>query len=86
VSLIVDGLGRAVGLNLVSGNQHDLTAVEQLIENSSSFMAIPDLGFDAKGLRKTLFSRGKRPEDSSASEQSDTALLIETRLRPLRFS
>ena len=54
LAVIVDGLGRAVGLNLVAGNRHDLRAVEPLMEQFSGCMAIADRGFDAKSFRGKL--------------------------------
>jgi len=61
LAVIVDGLGRAVGLNLVAGNRHDLRAVEPLMDQFSGFMAIADRGFDAKAFREKLISCDATP-------------------------
>ena len=54
LAVVVDCLGRAVGLNLVPGNRHDLKAVNPLIEKLAGCLAIVDREFDAKKFREEL--------------------------------
>lgn len=59
--MIVDGLGRAVALNIVPSNWHDLRAVEPLMENFAGCLALAERGFDAKGFREMLLSLAATP-------------------------
>ena len=61
LAVIVDGLGRAVGLNLVPGNRHDLKAVELLMDKFAGCFVLADRGFDAKAFREKLLSLGATP-------------------------
>ena len=61
LAAVVDGLGRAVGLNLVAGNRHDLRAVDPLLEKLGDSWVIADRGFDAKDFRQEIISRGSTP-------------------------
>ena len=61
LAVIVDGLGRAVGLNLVPGNRHDLKAVEFLMNKFAGCFVLADRGFDAKAFREKLLGLGATP-------------------------
>ena len=58
LAAVVDGLGRAVGLNLVAGNRHDLRAIAALIDTLSHCWVIADRGFDSKCFRQDLAASG----------------------------
>lgn len=58
LAAVVDGLGRAVGLNLVSGNKHDLRAIAPLVPTLANCWVAADRGFDAKTLRDELIKIG----------------------------
>lgn len=58
LAAVVDGLGRAVGLNLVAGNQHDLRAIAALVSTLARCWVIADRGFDSKSFRQDLAAAG----------------------------
>ena len=58
LAAVVDGLGRAVGLNLVAGNRHDLRAIAALISTLARCWVIADRGFDSKSFRQDLAASG----------------------------
>lgn len=61
LAAVVDGLGRAVGLNLVAGNRHDLRAVDPLRERLAGCWVVADRGFDAKTFRQELLDLAATP-------------------------
>ena len=61
LAVIVDGLGGAVGLNLVPGNRHDLKAVELLMDKFAGCFVLADRGFHAKAFREKLLGLGATP-------------------------
>ena len=61
IAVIVDGLGRATGLNLVPGNRNDLRAVTVLIEKLADCWVIGDRGFDARTFRDELIAVNANP-------------------------
>jgi transposase len=58
LAAVVDGLGRAVGLNLAPGQQHDLRACAPLQPHLEQTWAVADRGFDADTFRRTLVLSG----------------------------
>jgi len=58
LAAVVDGVGRAVGLNLVPGQQHDLRACEPLETKLHGRWAVADKAFDSNGLRHRLADSG----------------------------
>ena len=61
LAVIVDRLGRAVGLNLVPGYRHDLKAVELLMDKFAGRFVLADRDFDAKAFREKLLGLGATP-------------------------
>lgn len=58
LAAVVDGVGRAVGLNLAPGQQHDLRACEPLETRLHGRWAVADKAFDSNGLRHRLAESG----------------------------
>ncbi len=58
LAAVVDGLGRAVGLNIVAGNRHDLRAIATLVSALARCWVIADRGFDSKSFRQDLAAAG----------------------------
>jgi transposase len=54
LAVVVDGLGRVVGLNLASGNRHDQRAMAALIAKLAACWVIGDRGFDSKPFRQSI--------------------------------
>lgn len=54
VAAVVDAHGRAVGLCVAPGPQHDLRAVEPLLATMRGKHAVADRGFDADTFHRTL--------------------------------
>ena len=61
LAVVVDALGRAVGLNLDAGNRHDLKVVTPILEKVAQCWAVADRGFAFGQFRKELMARGARP-------------------------
>lgn len=61
LAAVVDGLGRAIGLNLAAGNRNDLRAIAPLIEKLQDCWVIGDRGFDAGTFRRELLAANARP-------------------------
>ncbi len=58
LAAVVDGIGRAVGLHLAPGQQHDLRACEPLQPHLAGRWAVADRGFDSNAFRDTLARSG----------------------------
>ena len=58
LAAVVDGIGRAVGLHLAPGQQHDLRACAPLQSRLAGRWTVADRGFDANGFRRDLASAG----------------------------
>jgi transposase len=58
LAAVVDGVGIAVGLNLTSGQQHDLRACKPLETKLHGRWAVADKAFDSNGLRHRLAASG----------------------------
>ena len=58
LAAVVDGIGRAVGLHLAPGQQHDLPACEPLQPYLAGRWAVADRGFDSDRFRGSLASSG----------------------------
>lgn len=54
VAAVVDAYGRAVGLSVAPGPQHDLKAVEPLLAMLRNKHVVADRGFDADTFHRTL--------------------------------
>ena len=61
LAAVVDGLGRAVGLNLASANKHDLRAMAPLVPILTNCWVAGDRGFDSKNFREELIKIGATP-------------------------
>ena len=59
--MVVDGLGRATGLNLAPGNRNDLRAITVLLEKLADCWVIGDRGFDARTFRDKLIAANAKP-------------------------
>jgi transposase len=58
LAAVVDGVGRAVGLHLAPGQQHDLRACAPLQSHLRGKWAIADRGFDADAFRRDVAGPG----------------------------
>ncbi len=58
LAAVVDGIGRAIGLNLAPGQQHDLRACAPIQAHLEGSWAVADRGFDANEFRRHLASSG----------------------------
>ena len=58
LAAVVDGIGRAVGLHLAPGQQHDLRACAPLQSHLDGSWALADRSFDSNGFRQYLASTG----------------------------
>jgi transposase len=58
LAAVVDGIGRAVGLQLAPGQQHDLRACVPLEPHLAGRWAVADRGFDSDGFRRDLAASG----------------------------
>lgn len=58
LAAVVDGVGRAVGLNLAPGQQHDLKACAPLENRLHGHWAVADKAFDSSDLRLRLAASG----------------------------
>jgi transposase len=58
LAAVVDGLGRAVGLSLAPGQQHELRASASLQSHLDGTWAVADRGFDADAFRSSLVRSG----------------------------
>jgi transposase len=58
LAAVVDGVGRAVALNLAPGSQHDLRACEVLEPQLRNSWTIADRGFDSEDFRSRLARNG----------------------------
>jgi len=58
LAAVVDGIGRAVGLRLAPGQQHDLRACAPLQPQLAGTWAVGDRGFDSNGFRRDLAQSG----------------------------
>ena len=56
LAAVVDGIGRAVGLSLAPGQQHDLRACAPLPVSFGREMTVADRAFDSNGFRRALAS------------------------------
>jgi transposase len=61
IAAVVDGLGRAIGLNLVPGNRNDLRAIAVLVEKLTDCWVVGDRGFDAGTFRRELIAANATP-------------------------
>jgi transposase len=61
LAVVVDGLGRGVGLNLVAGNRNDLKAVDPLIHHLADCCVMADRAFDAASFREQLLALAAVP-------------------------
>lgn len=61
LAAVVDGLGRAVGLNLAAGNRHDIKAITPLLARLADCCAVGDRGFDSKQFGAELIELGAEP-------------------------
>ncbi len=61
LAAVVDGLGRAVGLNLVAGNRDDVHAMTPLIKLLAGCWVAADRGFSFKNFRSALLQVGAIP-------------------------
>jgi transposase len=58
LAAVVDGIGRAVGLHLAPGQQHDLRACAPLQSHLAGNWTLADRAFDSNGFRRDLASAG----------------------------
>jgi transposase len=56
LAAVVDGIGRAVGLKLAPGQQHDLRACAPLQPHLEGRWTVADRAFDSNGFRRALAS------------------------------
>jgi len=58
LAAVVDGIGRAVGLHLAPGQQHDLRACAPLHSHLEGKWTVADRAFDSNGFRRALAGSG----------------------------